>query len=154
VSLLEGTHLYTELSTINFECLLEINEPTCPRFILEFYTSITLSTDEYGRMSINFIASSHQDSFSLEESAQTLGVPNHSTCIYPDKHSLSTLDTLIDQVHPYDTPPVSKDELRDHLFIRTTNTRRTRTGNEVIKDPYEIELNELKPQIQEMGRTP
>jgi hypothetical protein len=65
----------------------------------------------------------------------------------PDKHSLSTLDTLIDQVHPYDTPLVSKDELCDHLFIRTTNTRRTRTGNEVNKDPYGMELNELKPQF-------
>lgn len=105
-------------------------------------------------MSINFIASSHQDSFSLEEFAQTLGVPNRSICIHSNKHSLSTLDTLIDRVHPYDTPLVSKDELHDHLFIRTTNTRRTRTGNEVIKDPYEMELNKLKPQIQVMGKTP
>ena len=30
----EGTNLYTELATINFECLLEIYEPICPRFIL------------------------------------------------------------------------------------------------------------------------
>ena len=105
-------------------------------------------------MSINFIASSHQDSFSLEEFAQTLDVPNCGIRIYPNKHSLSTLDTLIDWVHPYHTPLVSKDELRDHLFIRTTNTRRTRTGNKVDKDPYGMELNELKPQIQEMGRTP
>ena len=105
-------------------------------------------------MSINFIASSHQDSFSLEEFAQTLGVPNRGICIYSNKNSLSTLDTLIDRVHPYDTSLVSKDELRDHLFIGTTNTRRTRTWNEVIKDPYGMELNELKPQIQEMGRTP
>ena len=99
-------------------------------------------------MSINFIASSHQDSFSLEEFAQTLEVPNCGIRI------LSTLDTLIDWVHPYDTPLISKDELRDHLFIRTTNTRRTRTGNEVDEDPYGMELNELKPQIQEMERTP
>jgi hypothetical protein len=87
-------------------------------------------------MSINFIASSHQDSVSLEEFAQTLGVPNRGICIYSNKHSLSTLDKLIDQVLPYDTPLVSKDELRDHLFIGTTNTRRTRTENEVNKDPY------------------
>ena len=33
-SFLESTNLYTELATINFECLLEIDEPICPRFIL------------------------------------------------------------------------------------------------------------------------
>ena len=58
-SFLEGTNLYTEFATTNFECLLEINEPVCPSFILEFYASVTLSTDDYGRMSINFRASSH-----------------------------------------------------------------------------------------------
>ena len=71
---------------MNFECLLEIDEPICPMFILEFYASVTLSTDEYGHMSINFIAGSHQDSFSLEEFAQTLGVPNRSICIHSNKH--------------------------------------------------------------------
>jgi hypothetical protein len=146
-SFIEGTNLLMELATINFDCLLEIDEPICPSFILEFYASVTLSTDEYGRMSINFRASSHQYSFTLEEFAQILGVPNHGTCIYSEKHSLSTLDTLIDRIHPYDTPLVSKDELRDHLFIRTTNTRRIRTRNEVNKDPYGMELNELKPQF-------
>ena len=58
-----------------------------------------------------------------------------------------TLDTLIDRIHPYDTPLVSKDVLREHLFIRSTTTRRTRTSNEVPKDPYGMELNELKPQF-------
>jgi hypothetical protein len=81
-SFIEGTNLPKELATINFDCLLEIDEPICPRFILEFYASVTLSTDEYGRMSINFRASSHQYSFTLEEFAQILGVPNRGTCIY------------------------------------------------------------------------
>ena len=58
-SFLAGTNLRTELAAINFDCLLEIDEPICPRFILEFYASVTLSTDEYGRMSINFMINSH-----------------------------------------------------------------------------------------------
>ena len=146
-SFLAGTNLPAGLANINFDCLLEIEEPICPRFILEFYESVTLSTDEYGRMSINFMVSSHQYSFTLNEFAQILGVPNRGTCIYTDKHTLSTLDTLIDRIHPYDTPLVSKDVLRDHLFIRTSDTRRTRSGNEVNKDPYGMELNKIKPQF-------
>ena len=74
-------------------------------------------------------------------------LPNHGTCIYTDKHTLSTLDTLIERIHPYNTHLMSKDVLREHLFIRSKTTRRTRTGNEVLKDPYGMELNELKPQF-------
>jgi hypothetical protein len=36
-SFLEGTNLCRELAIINFDCLLDIDEPICPRFILEFY---------------------------------------------------------------------------------------------------------------------
>ena len=146
-SFLEGTNLRRELANINFDCLLDINEPICPRFILEFYASVTLSTDDYGIMSINFSVSSHEFSFTLDEFAHILGVPNRGTCIYSDKHSLAILDTLTDRIHPYDTPLVSKDDLRDYLFVRTTETRRTRSGNEVNKDPYGMEYNELKPQF-------
>jgi hypothetical protein len=146
-SFLTRANLHRELATINFDCLLEIDEPICPRFILEFYASVTISSDDYGYMSINFMVSSNQYTFTLNEFAQILGVPNHGTCIYTDKHSLTTLDTLMDRIHPDDTPIVSKDVLREHLFVRTSDTRRTRTGNEVNKDPYGMELNELKPQL-------
>ena len=98
-------------------------------------------------MSINFSASGHHFSFTLDEFAQILGVPNHGTCLYSDKHSFATLDHLEDRIYPYNTPLVSKDVLRNHLFVRTTTTRRTRTGNEVQKDPYGMELNELMPQF-------
>lgn len=42
---------------------------------------------------------------------------------------------------------VSKEVIREHLFVRSSDTRRTRLGNEVNKDPYGMELNELKPQF-------
>ena len=103
-SFLEGTNLRAELAAINFECLLEIDEPICPRFILEFYASINLTSDDYGRMSINFSVSGHPHSYTLDEFAQILGVPNQGTCLYTDKHSLATLDTLDDRIHPYNTP--------------------------------------------------
>ena len=146
-SFLEGNNLRAELATINFECLLDINEQICPRFILEFYASVHLTTDEYGRMFINFSVSSHPYSFTLEEFAQILGVPSHGTFLYSDKHSLATLDHLDDRIPPFNTPLVHKDVLRDHLFVRTQTTRRTRGGNEVQKDPYGMELNELMPQF-------
>ena len=47
-SFLEGTNLHAEFVAIDFDCLLEINEHICPRFILEFYASINLSSNDYG----------------------------------------------------------------------------------------------------------
>ena len=146
-SFLENTNLQAELAAINFECLLGINEPICPRFILEFYASVNLTSDDFGRMYVNFSASGNPFSFTLDEFAHILGVPNRGTCLYSDKHSLAALDTIEERIHPYNTPLVSKDVLRDHLFVRTTTTRITRTGNEVLKDPYCMELNELLPQF-------
>ena len=87
-SFLEGTILPAKLAAIHFDCLLEIDEPICPRFILEFYASIYLFSDDYGRMSINFSASGHPYSFTLDEFAHNLGAPNRGTCLYSDKHSL------------------------------------------------------------------
>ena len=146
-SFLEGTNIPAEFEAINFDYLLDINEQICPRFILEFYASVHLTSDDFGRMHVNFSASGHRFTFSLDEFAHILGVPNRGTCLYSDKHSLSALDVLEDRIDPYNTPLVSKDVLRDHLFVRTTTTRRTRTGNEVLKDPYGMELNELLPQF-------
>ena len=53
-SFLEGTSIHQDLATINFDCLLDIDEQICPRFILEFYATVCLSSDEYGQMSLNF----------------------------------------------------------------------------------------------------
>ena len=37
--------------------------------------------------------------------------------------------------------------IRDHLFIRTSLTRKNHSGSEVDKDPFGMELNELQPQF-------
>ncbi|GKB60389.1 hypothetical protein Tco_0916575 [Tanacetum coccineum] len=35
-------------TNIRFNCLFQINEPIVPRFILDFYSQVTVQTDEYG----------------------------------------------------------------------------------------------------------
>ncbi|GJW51888.1 pentatricopeptide repeat-containing protein [Tanacetum coccineum] len=41
-------------SHIGFECLLEINEQICPRFILEFYSQCRINYDSEGQMFVEF----------------------------------------------------------------------------------------------------
>ena len=82
-------------------------------------------------MSLAFIASGHTYNISLNEFAQILGVPNYGTCLYTDKHTLTILDSVIDHIHPYETPLDSMDVIHDHLFVMTSNTRRTCSANGV-----------------------
>jgi hypothetical protein len=82
----------------------------------------------------------------LKDFATILGVPNVGTCLYTDKWPLSRLDS-IERFHPYDTPLANKEAIREHLFVWTSTTRKNRSGNKVDKDPFGMEINELKPQF-------
>ena len=39
-------------SSINFNCLYEINEPIVPRFIIDFYSQVTVQTNDLGFITI------------------------------------------------------------------------------------------------------
>ncbi|GJS91662.1 hypothetical protein Tco_0774298 [Tanacetum coccineum] len=42
-------------TNIRFDCLFKINEPIVLRFILDFYSQVTVQTDEYGYLVISFM---------------------------------------------------------------------------------------------------
>ena len=102
-SFLENTTIRQDFAAIDFDCLLNINVPICPRFMLEFYASITLHTNDGGLIGLGFMVNQSQFNISLDQFAQVLGVPNRGTCVYSDKWSLSILEIINDRFHPYDT---------------------------------------------------
>ncbi|GJV21653.1 retrovirus-related pol polyprotein from transposon TNT 1-94 [Tanacetum coccineum] len=60
---------------VEFECLLEINDQICPRFILEFYSQYQINYSDEGEMFIEFVIQNQFFSYSLEEFAQILDIP-------------------------------------------------------------------------------
>lgn len=145
-SFLEGTSIRQNFAAINFDCLLDIDEQICPRFILEFYATLSLFFDDDGEFSLTFTINQIPNIISLKDFATILGVPKVGTCLYTDKWPLSSLDS-IERFHPYDTPLANKEAIREHLFVRTSTTRKNRSGNNVDKDPFGMEINKLKPQF-------
>jgi hypothetical protein len=141
---LEGTSIRQNFAAINFDCLLDIDEQICPRFVLEFYETVDLSTNESGKISLNFTTNQTPNFIDLKDLAIIFGVPNEGTCLYTDKWPISSLDS-IERLHPYDNPLASKEKIKEHLFVRTPTTRKNRSGNIVVKDPFGMEVNELKP---------
>ncbi|GJV24233.1 hypothetical protein Tco_1376928 [Tanacetum coccineum] len=76
---------------IKFECLLEINEQVCPRFILEFYSQYRLSYSDEGEMFVKFVIQNQLFSYSLKNFAQILGVPYEGACVFTDRWRLDKL---------------------------------------------------------------
>ncbi|GKB31695.1 hypothetical protein Tco_0871096 [Tanacetum coccineum] len=78
-------------SFVEFECLLEISDQICPRFILEFYSQYQINYSDEGEMFIEFVIQTQFFSYSIEEFAQILDIPCEGACVFTDKWSLDEL---------------------------------------------------------------
>ncbi|GJU69913.1 pentatricopeptide repeat-containing protein [Tanacetum coccineum] len=76
---------------IEFECLLEISDQICPRFILEFYSQYQINYSDEGEMFIEFVIQNQFFSYSLKEFAQILDIPWKGACVFIDNWSLDEL---------------------------------------------------------------
>ena len=91
-SFLEETNIREQMATIQFDSLLDIDEPIIPRFILEFYASVKLISDDNGSFSINFNVNQNSYNFPLDHFGEVLHIPSEGTCFYSEKWSLTILD--------------------------------------------------------------
>ena len=98
-SFLEGPSIRQNFAAINFDCLLDIDEQICPRFILEFYATLSLFFDDDGEISLTFSTNQHPHFICLKDFATILGVPNVGTCLYTDKWPFLVLIPLSVFIH-------------------------------------------------------
>ncbi|GJR03249.1 retrovirus-related pol polyprotein from transposon TNT 1-94 [Tanacetum coccineum] len=103
--------LYYVKDFVEFECLLEINDQICPRFILEFYSQYQLNYSNKGQMFIEFVIQNQFFSYSLEEFAQILDIPCEGACVVTNKWSLDELAYGVPTDGPYQTNPPSPDDI-------------------------------------------
>ena len=96
-------------------------------------------------MNIRFSINGHQFNIPLNQFGEVIGVPSHGTSVYSDKWSLTILESNLERTAPYATPLTSKEIIRQHLFIPRNNPTRLYRGKYVPRDPFAMELNELKP---------
>ncbi|GJR62605.1 retrovirus-related pol polyprotein from transposon TNT 1-94 [Tanacetum coccineum] len=82
---------------VEFECLLQINEQVCPRFILEFYSEYRLSYSDEGQM------------------FQILDIPCKGACVFTDRWSLDELVYGAPSEGPYQTNLPSPDDIISYI---------------------------------------
>ncbi|GJT47455.1 hypothetical protein Tco_0956170 [Tanacetum coccineum] len=133
---------------VKFECLLEINEQVCPRFILEFYSQYRLSYSDEGQMFVEFVIQNQLFSYSLENFAQILDVPCQRACVFTDRWRLDKLAYGIPSDGPYQTnPPSIEDIILTIGTDREGQVHRIRHEEEIDVHDYQILTREIIPTL-------
>ncbi|GJY40261.1 hypothetical protein Tco_0427531 [Tanacetum coccineum] len=135
-------------SFVEFECLLEISDQICPRFILEFYSQYQINYSDEGEMFIEFVIQNQFFSYSLEEFAQILDIPCEGACVFTDKWSLDELAYGVPTDGPYQTNPPSPDDIISSIRIdREGQVRRIRHEEEIDVLEYQVLTREIEPTL-------
>nr|GEW09889.1 ribonuclease H-like domain-containing protein [Tanacetum cinerariifolium] len=129
---------------VEFECLLEINEQVCPRFILEFYSQYHLSYSDEGQMFVKFVIQNQYFSFTLEDFAQILRIPCEGACVFSDRWSLDELVFSAPSEGPYQTILPSPNDIISHVREdKEGQVTRIRHQEEVEVQDYQILTREI-----------
>ncbi|GKC80134.1 hypothetical protein Tco_1130908 [Tanacetum coccineum] len=138
-------------SFVEFECLLEISDQICPRFILEFYSQYQINYSDEGEMFIEFMIQNQFFSYSLEEFAQILDIPCEGAYIFTDKWSLDELAYGVPSDGPYQTNPLSPDDIISSIRIdREGQVCRIRHEEEIDVLEYQVLTSEIKPTLKSL----
>ncbi|GJR26818.1 hypothetical protein Tco_1103050 [Tanacetum coccineum] len=81
-------------TNIRFDCLFQINEPIVPRFILDFYSQVTVQTDEYGYLFISFMIQHEFITLTLAQFGQILKIPYNGQAVFTNGGTLHLLSIL------------------------------------------------------------
>ncbi|GJY95659.1 retrovirus-related pol polyprotein from transposon TNT 1-94 [Tanacetum coccineum] len=138
---------------VEFECLLEISDQICPRFILEFYSQYQINYSDKGEMFIEFVIQNQFFSYSLEEFAQILDIPCEGACVFTDKWSLDELAYGVPTDGPYQTNPHSPDDIISSIRIdREGQVRRIRHEEEIDVLEYQVLTREIEPTLKPLEK--
>ncbi|GJX70322.1 hypothetical protein Tco_0307493 [Tanacetum coccineum] len=88
-------------TNIRFNCLFQINEQIVPRFILDFYSQVTVQTDEYGYLVISFMIQHELITLTLAQFDQILKIPYNCQAVFTNEWDLASLEYSKETEGPY-----------------------------------------------------
>ncbi|GKA93657.1 retrovirus-related pol polyprotein from transposon TNT 1-94 [Tanacetum coccineum] len=86
-------NIQTLFQVIKLSKIYELHEEICPRFLLEFYSSMEITKDDNLNIFLTFWALKRTFKFSLELFASILSIPYEGECSYSEEPSLDSLKT-------------------------------------------------------------
>ncbi|GKB46928.1 zf-CCHC domain-containing protein [Tanacetum coccineum] len=112
-------------TNIRFNCLFQINEPIVPRFILDFYSQVTVQTDEYGYLVISFMIQHEFITLTLAQFGQILKIPYNGQAVFTNEWDLASLEYSRETEGPYCTDIPTPDDIRRLLELERVMVDRT-----------------------------
>ncbi|GJY23802.1 pentatricopeptide repeat-containing protein [Tanacetum coccineum] len=104
-------------TNIRFNCLFQINEPIVPRFILDFYSQVTVQTDDYGYLVISFMIQHEFITLTLAQFGQILKIPYNGQAVFTNEWDLASLEYSQETKGPYCTDLPTPNDIRRLLEL-------------------------------------
>ncbi|GJV49074.1 ribosomal protein L7Ae/L30e/S12e/Gadd45 [Tanacetum coccineum] len=131
-------------SNICFNCLYEINEPIVPRFVLDFYSQVTLQRDDSGVILISFMIQNEFITLSLQQFGQILRIPFDGQAVFTNEWDLGALAYSQETEGPYHTDLPTPEEIHQFLQFERVDSNRTIKNKNVILSPNQVLTKELR----------
>lgn len=129
---------------IDFDCLYNINDQICPRFILEFYSHVRTFGDTEGNVFLDFLIQNQNISLSITEFGDILGIPSYGQYAYTEDHSFDSLFYHLEKEGTYLTELPDLETIKQHISLgRVVHTQKKRDGTIVHLDPNRLYLKEI-----------
>ncbi|GJZ68771.1 hypothetical protein Tco_0632321 [Tanacetum coccineum] len=122
---------------VGLEPFFTLNEPICPRFVVEFYHSLEVKRDEEQRPYIEFKLSQFTFKLTSSQLSRILQTPYALETFYTSKWSLNSLD---------DHPNSNFFGPKHDLVKKTITTPRT-TQTQLLRDSNKLHLDEIRPEL-------
>ncbi|GJW59611.1 hypothetical protein Tco_0108946 [Tanacetum coccineum] len=142
------SHICAKFESIDFDCLLNLNEQIVPHFVLEFYSQLTFDYNFTGYFVVNFVIQSKSFSLTLEEFGQILKIPFKGHASHTDMWSLNYLSISYLSKGCYKTTPPSPSVVKSFIQIpRQGQVTRTKNKKTIIVDKNKILTREIQPHM-------
>ncbi|GKE62431.1 hypothetical protein Tco_1512798 [Tanacetum coccineum] len=122
---------------VGLEPFLTLNEPICPRFIVEFYHSLKVKRDEELRHYIEFRLGQFTFKLTPSRLSQILQTPHALETFYTNKWSLNSLND-----HPN-----SIFFSRKHDLVKKNITTPRTTQTQLLRDSNKLFLDDIRPDL-------
>ncbi|GJV32501.1 hypothetical protein Tco_1392901 [Tanacetum coccineum] len=138
--------LFTKIS---FNCLFQINELIVPRLILDFYSQVTVQTDEYGYLVISFMIQHEFITLTLVQFDQILKISYNGQAVFTNEWDLASLEYSRETEGPYCTDLLTPDDIRRLLKLERVVVDRTIKCQTISLNPNQILTKELSPDMKQ-----
>ncbi|GKD61353.1 hypothetical protein Tco_1298862 [Tanacetum coccineum] len=119
-------HIDRCFSNIRLNCLYEINEPIVPRFVLDFYSQVTLQRDASGVILISFMIQNEFITLSLQQFGQILRIPFDGQAVFINEWDLGSLAYSQETEGPYNTDLPTPEEIHQFNVLTLTAPSKTK----------------------------